>query len=309
LQGANGSGKSTILAAIATLWDFFGAWIDVGAGRKFPQEWRCFRHYFANPGITDLAAVELKELLPAGKSLWLGMGNVKDWIDLKDEHPHAEFAGLVHSKGSWEVQLPPGDWRTFRRRSQVGAEPQPNLVYFPPERTPAGRGRAPHIIDVTPFSWLAKYTKSVRIASLLLTVGAREPAKYNEALGFINDAIGNQRKRISELGPDGMVVAGETDFGKPYKHFIGGLSSGEKQILLLIGFIAATLRPRGIVIVDEPDLHIHIVMVQQLMGSIEAIVKARGAQLIIAAHSQEVWDWFSMTSERVELNPWRRATT
>ena len=77
-------------------------------------------------------------------------------------------------------------------------------------------------------------------------------------------------------------------------------------MLVLIGFIAATLQPGGIVIIDEPDLHIHMVMVQQLLGSIEAIVKKRNGQLIVASHSQDVWDWFSLTSERVELNPWRR---
>lgn len=76
-------------------------------------------------------------------------------------------------------------------------------------------------------------------------------------------------------------------------------------MLALIGFIAATLRPGGIVIIDEPDLHIHMVMVQQLLGSIEAIVKQRKGQLIVAAHSEQVWNWFSLASEQIELAQWR----
>jgi hypothetical protein len=48
-------------------------------------------------------------------------------------------------------------------------------------------------------------------------------------------------------------------------------------------------------------------MIPQLLASIEAIVKARKGQLIVAAHSQEVWDWFSLSSERVQLAPWRTA--
>ena len=104
LQGANGSGKTTILEAIASLWDFFGEWIDIGPGRNISGRSRCLKHYLAE---ADLAAVELKDLLPDGKSLWLGMGKVKDWVDLKDEHPQAEFAGLVQSRGSWEVQFRP----------------------------------------------------------------------------------------------------------------------------------------------------------------------------------------------------------
>lgn len=305
LQGANGSGKSTILEAIADLWDFFGEWIDAGPGRNLPARSKCLKHYFAE---SDLAAVELRGLLPDGTPLWLGMGKVSYWVDLKDEHPTAAFAGLVQSKGVWEVQLPPGDWTTVRQRSLVGAELQPNVVYFPPElRTlPLIRGKAPHLIDLMPYRWLA-FFGDVDLQSMLLTIHAQSPGHYQEAMRFINLALDNQRKEI-EFGPRGLTVKGITEFGAAYEHGINQLSSGEKQILLLIGFIAATLQPGGIVIIDEPDLHIHVVMVQQLLSSIEAIVKERNGQLIAAAHSQEVWDWFSLTSERLELTPWRGQT-
>ncbi|NQT12086.1 MAG: ATP-binding protein, partial [Planctomycetes bacterium] len=132
---------------------------------------------------------------------------------------------------------------------------------------------------------------------------------YEETLTFTNQALDNQRKEIVGFGSHGLIVRGKTDFGANYEHNINQLSSGEKQMLLLIGFVACTLQQGGIVIIDEPDLHIHQVMVQQLLGSIEAIVKERKGQLIVAAHSQEVWDWFSLTSERVELTPWRRASS
>lgn len=306
LQGANGSGKSTFLEAIASLWDFFGEWIDAGPGRGISGRARSFKHYFSD---CDLAAVEIGGLLPNGKSLWLGMGKVSFWVDLKQEHGDAEFAGLVQSKGSWEVQLPTSvNWSTFRQRSLVGAEPQPNIVLFPPEnRTVSlGTGKAPHLIDLMPYRWLATYDDSVDLESLLLTIRAQSQADYEEAMRFINQALDNQRKKITGFGPKGLVVAGTTESGQKYEHPIGALSSGEKQMLLLIGFVAATLHRGGIVIIDEPDLHIHIVMVQQLLSSIEAIVKERQGQLIVAAHSEEVWDWFSLTSERVQLTPWRK---
>ena len=307
LQGANGSGKSTILEAVATLWDFFGDWIDAGPGRTISRRSRLFKHYFAD---ADLAAIELKGILPEGKPLWLGMGKVKYWVDLKDEHPDAEFAGLVQSKRSWEVQLPTGDWTNFRQRSLVGSEPKANILYFPPEdRTvPLGTGGSPRLLDLMPYHWLARYSTNIDLESLLLTVKANSQTKYDHALRFINQALDNQRKEIEGIGPQGLMVRGKTEFGVDYEHSVGLLSSGEKQLLLLIGFVAATLRPGGVVIIDEPDLHIHIVMVQQLLGSIEAIIKERGGQLIVAAHSEEVWDWFSLTSERIKLTQWQRNT-
>jgi energy-coupling factor transporter ATP-binding protein EcfA2 len=305
LQGPNGSGKSTILEAIAMLWDFFGEWIDAGPGRGISGRSRCFKHYFAD---CDLAAVELQGLLPEGKPLWLGMGKVKYWVDLKVEHPQAEFAGLVQSKGSWEVQLPPGDWTTFRHKSLVGSEPQPNVVFFEPELRSLAfiRGKAPHLIDLMPYQWLAYFNANVDLESLLLTIKAGSQQKYDDALQFVNQALDNQRKELV-LGSQGFKVHGRTEFGVSYEHSINELSSGEKQMLLLIGFVAAVLRPGGIVIIDEPDLHIHITMIPQLLASIEAIVKARNGQMIVAAHSQEVWDWFSLSTERVQLAPWRTA--
>jgi energy-coupling factor transporter ATP-binding protein EcfA2 len=305
LHGANGSGKSTFLEAIVTLWDFFGEWIDAGPGRTISRRSRCFKHDLAE---VDLAAMELRGLVPDDRPLWLGMGKVKDWVELKDQHPEAEFAGLVQSKKTWEVQLPPGDWTTFRQHSLVGSEPRPNVGYFPPEdRTVAMRtGKPPHLVDLMPYRWLATCHTNVDLESLLLTVQAQSREEYDAAVRLINQSLDNQRKEIVGFGPHGLVIRGKTEFGAEYEHPIGKLSSGEKQMLLLIGFVAATMRPGGIVIMDEPDLHIHMVMVQQLLGSIEAIVNERDGQLIVAAHSQEVWDWFSLTSERIELTPWRR---
>lgn len=305
LQGANGSGKSTILEAIATLWEFFGEWIDAGPGRGISGRSRCFRHYFAK---SDLAAVELRGLLPEDRSLWIGMGKVKNWIDLKVEYPGSDFAGLIQSKGNWEVQLPPGDWNTFRLNSLVGSEPQPNVVYFEPDMRSLAliRGKAPQLVDLMPYHWRAGFGPNVDLESMLLTIKAGSPSQYDEAMQFINDALDNQRKTI-HFGQQGFRIRGCTEFDVDYEHSIRELSSGEKQMLLLMGFVAATLRPGGIVIIDEPDLHIHITMIPQLLASIEAIVKGRQGQLIVAAHSQEVWDWFSLSSERIELTPWRRA--
>lgn len=304
LQGVNGCGKSTILESIAKLWDFFGDWIDAGPDRFNPRKSRCLKHYFS---VSDLVAMELSELPPAGGSMWIGMGKEKFWDELKNEHPSAEFTGLVQSKGTWELHLPSVDWTMFRRRSLVGTEPQPNIVYFPPEdRTVTlGSGRAPHLIDLMPYRWLATYNSHVDLESLLLTIQSQSQTEYDASITLINQSLDNQHKEIVGFGPSGLIVRGDTDYGHVYEHPIDQLSSGEKQMLILIVFLAATLRRGGIVVIDEPDLHIHMVMIQQLLSSIESVTKEREAQVIVASHSQDVWDWFSLSSERIELTPWR----
>jgi energy-coupling factor transporter ATP-binding protein EcfA2 len=303
LQGANGSGKSTILETIAALWSFFGDWIDSGPAGKPPASHR--GHYLAD---ASLAAMEIEGLLPEGRPLWIGMGRVDEWVDLKDANPHAEFAGLIHVSGKgWEIQLPTTDFGTIRQRSLVGSEPFPNVCYFPPEsRVVIHPDRVkPQLVDLMPFNWVARYARNVDLNSLLLTVRAKTPETYDEALAMVNKAINNQRKEITGLTPEGLLVEGRTPFGRDFRHPIHELSSGEKQMLLLIGFVTATLREGGIVLIDEPDLHIHITMIPQLLESIETIVHRRHGQLIVAAHTEPVWKWFSRDAERVELAPWR----
>src|SRR5438046_3763924 len=74
LQGANGSGKSTILETILTLWKFWGEWLEEGHGSHPPGEH--LQHYLAQ---VDLAAVEFMEL-PNSPPLWIGIGKRSEWL-------------------------------------------------------------------------------------------------------------------------------------------------------------------------------------------------------------------------------------
>jgi hypothetical protein len=250
--------------------------------------------------------------IPGARPLWIGIGDPTTWGNLQDLHPEAAFAGMSGWVGtSWNIQLPPDDSRNLRHRSLAGSEIFPNVVYFPPEgRTirPPKKPRA-EIIDTTQFNWTAVYDPAVGLDSILLTVKARYPERYEECLRLVNLALSHRQKRITGFGPKGrLVVEGRTDSGVSYQHPIEELSSGERQMLLLVGFVVAFLRPGGIVLLDEPDLHIHITMVTQLLQTLESVVSARDGQLIVASHSELVWDYFSRTEERIELNPWRGPT-
>jgi predicted ATP-dependent endonuclease of OLD family len=66
------------------------------------------------------------------------------------------------------------------------------------------------------------------------------------------------------------------------------------------------LREDSILLIDEPDLHIHIGMVKQLLGTLLSVAEKRRCQMIVAGHSQQLWDWFSLKSEKTSLAPWRR---
>jgi energy-coupling factor transporter ATP-binding protein EcfA2 len=326
LQGANGSGKSTILETIFTLWKFWGEWLDEGQGSPPSEEQ--FTHYLAK---ADLAAIEFAGI-PNAQPIWIGIGKPLEWRALGMTYPDAATAGMIGGEGAeyrlpgpaasvrpttdvrwqvgpyWEIQLPQGDFLARRQRSLAGSEPFPNIVYFPPEgRTirPPDRPRG-EIIDTTRFNWTAVYDPAVNLDSILLTVKALSPERFEDCLRLVNLALEHRRKRIMGFGPKGrLVVEGTTDSGASYRHPIEELSSGERQMLLLIGFTVAFLRPGGIVLLDEPDLHLHIAMVEQLMETVERVVQERNGQLIVASHSPRVWEWFAREEEQIELSPWR----
>jgi predicted ATPase len=154
----------------------------------------------------------------------------------------------------------------------------------------------------------ARFDRKVNLDSVLLTVKTRDPERFEECLKFVNLALRHRVKRITGFGENGrLVVEGESDSGQFYQHAIEELSSGEKQMLLMIGFSIAFLRPGGILLIDEPDLHVHIAMIGQLLETLELIVREREGQLIVASHSPQVWDWFSRDEERIELTAWQVA--
>ena len=215
-----------------------------------------------------------------------------------------------------DVPLLPLRSNRFENGPSYGSEPdgkghRPGITSLVPSRNPIScsfrrktgswtsdqEGTA-RVIDLRPTVG-SQYDANVDFQSLLLTARARSPSDYDEAIGFVNPAFGNQRKGLAGCGPARLVVRGKSAHGTGYEHPIGGLSSGERQMVPIIGFIAATLRPGGIVMLDDPDLHIHMGMVRQLMDSIDAIVNARDGQVIVASHSEHVCDWFSRDSEKI----------
>jgi energy-coupling factor transporter ATP-binding protein EcfA2 len=309
LQGANGSGKSTILETILTLWRLWGEWLDLGHGAGIRKGE--LPDFLVAPAFAGIQLVDI----PGTRPVWICIGARNHWQDLQEKNQQAIFTGLFCGEANSFaiVEVPPGDFLARRQRSLAGAESFPNIVYFPPEgrtiRSP-DKPRA-EIIDTTQFNWMAVYDAAVNLDSILLTVQARTPERFAECLRLVNLALEHRQKRITGFGPRGrLVVKGTTEWGASYEHPIEALSSGERQILLLVGFAVAFLRPGGIVLLlDEPDLHIHIGMVDQLLETMERVVQERKGQLIVASHSVRVWEWFARPEEQIDLNPWRGSNT
>jgi hypothetical protein len=329
LQGGMGSGKTTILETIVTLWNFWGEWIEIGDGKALPREH--LRHFIVQHGF---AAMEIVAMMPSAPPIWIGIGRSSDLEELKRSYPKHTFAGLYGKGRERRILLPPPGAMDLqnvrnltlmasstgvaaRERPVISSTARPqialrnesfaNIVYLPSECRTLLQPRKPRaiLLDMKSFNWVARFDRALNLDSVLLTLKTMEPNQFDECLRFVNLALGHRDKRIKGFGENGrLVVEGELESGESYHHTIEELSSGEKQMLLMLGFTSAFLRPGGILLIDEPDLHIHVSMVPQLMETMEFIAEQRQAQLIVASHSALVWDWFE-DEERIDLSGWR----
>jgi hypothetical protein len=75
----------------------------------------------------------------------------------------------------------------------------------------------------------------------------------------------------------------------PYPRLdIANGGSGFHQVLLLLAFLYA--RPGAVLLFDEPDAHLEIIRQRDVYNLLRRVAEERGAQLIVASHSEVILD-------------------
>lgn len=69
---------------------------------------------------------------------------------------------------------------------------------------------------------------------------------------------------------------------------IAAAGSGFHQVLLLLGFLYA--RPSSVLLLDEPDAHLHVILQKQIYDRLRAIAIERSCQMMVATHSEVLID-------------------
>lgn len=93
------------------------------------------------------------------------------------------------------------------------------------------------------------------------------------------------RKRFSW---DGGVLQIQLNNGT--RHPLEALSSGEQQILLMMGELRRRWSPGSLVLIDEPELHLHQSMQEALLSAMRSLLAERGGQLWLATQSNHLFD-------------------
>lgn len=105
---------------------------------------------------------------------------------------------------------------------------------------------------------------------------------------IVNEIFINKTMTVSDSGKIGISMNNGTALQ------IQKLSSGEKQILIMFYVLLFHASPGSLVIIDEPEISLHVVWQQSLGGYFSDICRVRGIQMIVSTHSPQVihdkWD-------------------
>ena len=75
---------------------------------------------------------------------------------------------------------------------------------------------------------------------------------------------------------------------------ISKFSSGEKQVLIMFYLLLFRTRPHSLVVIDEPEVSLHVSWQQQLGKYMKDVARVRGLRLLVSTHSPSVihddWD-------------------
>ena len=69
---------------------------------------------------------------------------------------------------------------------------------------------------------------------------------------------------------------------------IASAGSGFQQVLMLLTFLHT--HPGAVLLLDEPDAHLHVILQDAIYGELRSVAAKRGSQLIIATHSEVIID-------------------
>ncbi len=107
-------------------------------------------------------------------------------------------------------------------------------------------------------------------------------------LDIVNDLLINKNVYLNESN----ILSARMDNGTALP--LDRLSSGEKQILIIFYLLLFKAKNGSLVIIDEPEISLHVAWQQSLGKTFSDIARLRGLHIIVATHSPQVihdkWD-------------------
>ena len=293
LAGPNNSGKTTLLQAIV-VWNLA------------LQKWRAAAREGAKrrTGVPitrkDFTAIPLREM----NLLWTDTSTALRKSET--EQGKAGFPRAMEIELTGREPTEAESWSlTFEFRYQSS-----EMIYVKP-----GEGRPGdlppqavvlNVVHVPPFSGIGvqetHYDRPYQdlligqgkpgdiLRNLLMEVQRKEDqADWNELTREIEEVFGYRLLPPKYEGLPYIVCEYRPHKGRGGVSFdISSAGSGFHQVLMLLAFFYA--RPSSLLLLDEPDAHLHVILQKQIYDMLRSIAAKRRCQLVVATHSEVLID-------------------
>ena len=295
--GVNGSGKTALLEFLVSAFEHMEVHdpartiVDVSSALRVTEAIIDFEFSAA---VYGMDAIPVQFII--GDDNFIQTHKNKNWFGIQDIGAEAmrkafDVGGQTEMLGLFHNYIKP----KARDRDH---DCIPAVVYFPAERrtfispptkykSAGGLTEGRRFVDrwEPPERWddsLEAKLYAVRWADLnAKEAGQPEAASRFRSYQLAFDRFFEGRKRIKWTHRGELVV--ETNAG--VVHDLTELSSGEKQVILFIGELLHRWRPGSLILIDEPELHLHESYQTRLWESLVDWQKERGGQVIVATQS------------------------
>ncbi len=308
LAGPNNNGKSTLLQALSTWSMALERW-SWGKGRT-PRDADGGRRTSgakirAGQPVTrkDFTALPLREFNLLWHETRTGLSKAELNTDQKQGEPRLIHITVHGTRGLTQEQ----QWSlTIELRYQSSEQ-----IYVKPVKTPESglpsQAEQLLIVHCPPFSGIGAEEKRMDRGAQQLEIGRGKPGDilrnlllevhnsgdpWNDLVRDIQDLF-QPTLLPPEYNESLPFILCEYLAGVPRgpksrngltKYDIASGGSGFHQVLLLLSYFYA--RPASVLLLDEPDAHLHVILQRQIYDRLRSVAAKRSCQLIVATHSE-----------------------
>lgn len=273
LAGPNNTGKTTLLQAVAAWSAGLLEWKKLGQPRKVNVG-----YVWADMERLAFSAAALRSF----DLLWHNRATAAALeIGLQfDGHPgpltlefRFQAAGLIHVRPKAEVDA--------ERLAQLS----PLETVFIPAIGGLVREEAMLADTVAIQARLAQARAGEVLRNLVVLVHARQPewaalnATLTRLFGF---------ELLPPVRGAEIICEYRRAGGQGPSFDLASAGSGMLQVLLVLSLLLT--HERAMLLIDEPDAHLHLILQRSIYGELRAVAATRGSQLLIATHSEQVID-------------------
>lgn len=315
-SGPNGTGKSIILRMIAMLWEAAGYWLDHQS--KMPKSEAACSWLSKWGGC----AVIFDEVYKGSGPVGLVFGEAKWFFDvLLESTPGVTWIGeTVHYTGKpgrpahnlWDTSFHErsiSEWAERRKKLILTFEKADtaNIIYLDAEErqwVPPRRGVGKPAPEDSKLRWIVRYKATEdwqgQLEASLITLKTSKLRLFHEIIRQLNKFLYDKEIETDILiGENRVRVKLKNRRGK--FHFLDDLSAGEHQVLIQLYLLHRWLEPGGIVLIDEPDLHLHPSLIPGFLASLESLIEKKQGQLLLTSHVPAIWNRYESTGRRISL--------